>query len=64
MRTVKKLILLLLIATSCSPVYVPNARNTPLFQGAGEVQVAAQVGQGYDVQTAVSITDHVGVMAN
>ena len=60
----KKLLLILLIASSCSPVYLPNARNTPMFQGAGEVQVAAQIGQGYDVQTAVSITDHVGVMAN
>lgn len=60
----KRFLFILLIATSCAPVYVPNARHSPMFKGAGEVQVAAQLSAGTEAQAAVSITDHVGVMGN
>jgi hypothetical protein len=59
-----KLLWLLLILSSCSPVYVPNVRNAALFRGAGEVQVSGHLGNGVDLQSAVSVTDHIGVMAN
>jgi hypothetical protein len=60
----KKLLWIALIFSSCSPVYVPNVRNAALFRGAGEVQVSGHVGSGVDLQSAVSVTDHIGVMAN
>ncbi|MEO8472282.1 MAG: hypothetical protein ABI477_08810 [Chryseolinea sp.] len=60
----KKVFLILLIGTGCSPVYVPNARNSPLFTKAGEFQGTVALGNGIDVQTAASITNHIGVMAN
>ena len=63
-ETMKKLILIALIAAGCSPVYVPNARNSPLFTKAGEFQGTAALGNGVDVQTAASITNHIGIMAN
>jgi hypothetical protein len=46
----KKFVLILLIATSCAPVYVPNARNSPMFTKAGEVQGSMQFGNGLDLQ--------------
>ncbi len=49
---------------SCAPVYVPNARNAPLFRGAGEFQSSVSFGEGIDAQGAVSITNHIGVMGN
>jgi hypothetical protein len=60
----KKLILIVLIATSCAPVYVPNARNSPMFTKAGEFQGSMQLGNGLDLQGAVSVTNHIGLMAN
>lgn len=60
----KRFLVILLIATSCAPVYVPNARHSPMFKGAGEVQVAAQLSAGTEAQAAVAITDHIGVMGN
>lgn len=60
----KKLILLVLIASACAPVYVPNARNSPLFTKAGEFQGSMQLGNGLDLQGAVSVTNHIGLMAN
>ena len=61
----KKLILIVLgIATSCAPVYVPNARNSPMFTKAGEFQGSMQLGNGLDLQGAVSVSNHIGLMAN
>lgn len=60
----KRFLIILLVATSCAPVYVPNARNAPMFQGAGEVQVSAQISRGYEAQAGVAITDHLGVIGN
>lgn len=60
----KRFLIILLVATSCAPAYVPNARHSPMFKGAGEVQVAAQLSMGTEAQAAVAITDHVGVMGN
>jgi hypothetical protein len=60
----KKLLLALLVMSSCSPVYVPNLRNSPMFEKGGEVQIAGQIGNGYEGQAAVSVSNHIGLMAN
>jgi hypothetical protein len=60
----KKFLVLLLVASSCAPVYVPNVRNSPLFTKAGEFQGSMQFGNGLDLQGAVSVTNPIGLMAN
>jgi hypothetical protein len=56
---------LIILLASCSPVYVPNMRNTPLFTKAGEFQGSFHYGTGgLDVQSAVSVTNNFGLMAN
>ncbi len=54
----------LIAIQSCAPVYVPNARNTPLFRGAGEFQGSINFGAGIDLQGAASVSNHIGVMGN
>lgn len=60
----KKFFLILLVATACSPTYIPNIRNTPMFTEKGEVQVSFQVGNGLNGQGAVAITENFGVMGS
>jgi hypothetical protein len=60
----KKLIFMALIISSCAPVYVPNARNSPLFTKAGEFQGSIQFGNGLDAQGAIAVTNHIGLMGN
>lgn len=60
----KNLLLALLVMASCAPVYVPNVRNSPMFAKGGEVQISGQVGNGYEGQAAVSLSNHIGIMAN
>ncbi|HEY9046139.1 MAG TPA: hypothetical protein VIN08_09595 [Ohtaekwangia sp.] len=55
---------ILLLASSCAPVYVPNLRNSPLFTKGGEFQGSMQVGNGLDLQGALSVSNHIGIMAN
>lgn len=57
-------ILFILLLASCAPVYVPNLRNSPMFTKGGEFQGSIQVLNGLDVQTAVSVSDHIGIMGN
>ena len=50
---------------SCSPEYIPNMANTPLFSEKGDLQANLAGGvSGTDVQLAYAVTDHVGLMAN
>jgi hypothetical protein len=60
----KKFIFLALVISSCAPVYVPNARNSPLFTKAGEFQGTIQFGNGIDAQGAIAVTNHIGLMGN
>jgi hypothetical protein len=57
-------LIILLVATSCAPVYVPNLRNSPLFTKAGEIQASAQITTGFDLQAAGAITNNIAVMTN
>ncbi len=50
--------------TGCAPVYIPNARNTPLFDAPGEVQASVGIGTSYDVQVAYAATKNIGLMTN
>jgi len=50
--------------SSCAPMYVPNVRNTPLFNGQGEFQGSAFIGTGIDLQGALALSDHIGVVGN
>jgi hypothetical protein len=63
MKTLSTLFFILVLI-SCSPVYLPNSRNVPMFSKKGEVQGTFSFGSGYNMQAAVSITNHFGIMAN
>lgn len=53
------------VMTSCSPEYIPNMVNSPLFNNAGEFQATIATGNSsFDAQTAAAITDHFGIMVN
>ncbi len=60
----KNWIILTLLVWGCAPTYVPNVRNSPLFTKGGEVQGSFQWGNGFDAQAAVSVSSHIGLMAN
>ena len=60
----KKYLAVLLIATSCTPTYIPNIRNSPMFTDKGEVQLNFQVGNGLNGQGAIAITDNFGVIGS
>lgn len=55
---------ILLIASSCAPVYVPNIRNSPMFSEGGEFQGSVSAGNGLEAQAALSLTKHIGVIGN
>src|SRR5262245_49433266 len=56
-------LLILLSLCSCAPAYISNSRNTPLFGEAGEFAGSVVLASGVEAQLAVSLTDHVAVMA-
>jgi hypothetical protein len=66
--------LLLVAATSCTSIYLPNAQNVPTFKGAKEWEATASAqaympittaaAYSFQVQGAYSFTKHVGAMAN
>lgn len=58
------LIIIIVLLSSCAPMYVPNVRNTPLFGEQGEFQGSAFIGTGFDLQGAVALTDHIGLIGN
>lgn len=50
---------------ACAPVYAPNAINAPLLREQGALYASGGVGtNGTDVQSAVALTDHLGLMVN
>ena len=53
-----------LLLISCQTVYLPNSRNVPMLSKAGEVQGSLSFLSGYNLQTAVALTDHFAVMGN
>jgi hypothetical protein len=59
-----RFLLLLLLASSCAPAYLPNSRNVSLFGEQGEAMVTVAAGSAFELQSAYALTDHVGIMAN
>src|SRR6056297_213766 len=50
---------------SCSPEYIPNMANSPMFSNKGEFQANIATGtSNFDAQAAYAITDHIGIMVN
>ncbi|MDZ7647728.1 MAG: hypothetical protein U5K54_11410 [Cytophagales bacterium] len=60
----RKFFVLLLLATSCSPIYVPTTRNVPMFREQGEFQGSVYVSTGFEAQLAYAFTDHVAAIGN
>lgn len=53
------------IFTSCSPEYIPNMVNSPLFSNANEFQATISTGTSiFDAQVAYAVTDNIGIMVN
>ena len=51
--------------SSCSPEYIPNMVNSPMFTNGGEFQATIATGtSNFDAQTAYAITDNIGIMVN
>lgn len=56
---------LLYSLVSCSPEYIPNMANTPMFERKGEIQANLSGGvSGTDIQLGYAVSDHIGLMAN
>jgi hypothetical protein len=59
-----------LVMAGCAPIYyAPNEHNVPLFTEKKEVRVSAsyqalQNSKGGSFQTALSVSDHIGIMMN
>ncbi len=61
------IILFSLVGTlsSCSPEYIPNMVNTPVFSNKGEFQATVATGtSNFDAQLGYAITDNIAVIAN
>ncbi len=71
MKSIKKgkhflyLVFVFVVLSSCSPEYIPNMVNSPMFSNAGEFQATVATGtSNFDAQTAFAITDNIGIMVN
>lgn len=70
MRSLRSLFGLLFIYaslafTSCSPIYIPNTRNAPLFREQGEAQLSGYLTSGgLDAQVAYALTDHIAAIGS
>lgn len=64
MKSIRYIIILLVIFSACAPVYIPNTHNAALFRGAGEFQGSVHLSEGIDAQGAVSVSQHIGLMGN
>jgi hypothetical protein len=60
----KRLFVLFLLCSSCTSIYIPTARNIPLFSGKGDFQGTASIGNGINVQAAYSPFRHLAVAVN
>ncbi|HAN18810.1 MAG: hypothetical protein A2X13_08085 [Bacteroidetes bacterium GWC2_33_15] len=53
------------LMTSCSPEYIPNMVNTPVFSNKGEFQATVATGtSNFDAQLGYAITDNIAIIAN
>jgi len=56
---------ILVLGSSCAPVYVPNARQTNMMSEKGELHASAQAGtNGGDLQLAYAVSDKFGLFGS
>ena len=59
------LVLIFAVLSSCSPEYIPNMVNSPMFSNGGEFQATIATGtSNFDAQLGYAITDNIAVIAN
>lgn len=59
------ILFLLAVMTSCSPEYIPNMVNSPVFSNKGEFQATVATGtSNFDGQAGYAITDNIAIIAN
>ena len=64
-KNVGFIVVLTIVFTSCSPEYVPNMVNSPMFNNQGEFQATIAAGNNsFDAQTAIAVTNNIGIMVN
>ncbi len=57
--------IIIIYIQSCAPAYIPTKVNSPLLTKAGEVSFDMAVGSnGLEPQLAISVVDHIAIMAN
>jgi hypothetical protein len=55
----------LLLGYACSPAYIPNTVNSPLFSNKGEFNAAISAGtSNFDPQLSYALTNHMGIVLN
>lgn len=55
----------LISISSCASLYIPNSVNAPLLTSKNEATITANTGMnGWDLQTAYSPINHLGIMVN
>ncbi len=52
------------VCASCVSMYVPSARNVPMFEEKGDFQACASLGNGLNVNTAYAFTNHLSIYAS
>lgn len=59
------LLAIFLVFQGCKITYIPNTFNSPLLRNRGDAQFNAWAGSsGLEAQTAVAVTDNLGLMVN
>jgi hypothetical protein len=64
MRSTFLLLFVLVIISSCTTFYFPNARNLPMFSSKGEFQASASFIGGYNFESAYAASNKIGVSVN
>src|SRR5262245_46610440 len=65
MKHLYRFLPIFLFLFQCSPIYVPNTRQAPLFDRGGQFQVNGKYGvSGTDLQIAASVTNHIALIGN
>jgi hypothetical protein len=59
-----RFVILLIICASCGTMYIPSARNVPLFENKGEFQSTISYGSGVNLQAAYTPIKHVAFAGN
>jgi len=58
-------LLVLVLMSACSPLYLPATRNAPLFTEGGEAQLSGYISAaGIEGQAAYSLTDNIAVIGS